>query len=71
MLELIKIIKQRLGVVHNCQHLPIRKESSKGGGGAETSYRHIFRMLIYYVEHIITSNASTIYYMVVNTTVYT
>ena len=61
-----------LGVVHNCQHLPISTESTNlgGGRGAEASQSTIFKMLIY-LWNIIKINASKMYYMVLNTTFYT
>ena len=38
-----------LGVVHNCQHLPISTESTNlgGGGGGEGASVLFFKMLIY------------------------
>ena len=45
-----------LGVVHNCQHLCISTESTRGRG--VRGQRTIFKMYDQFVEHIIKINAT-------------
>ena len=61
-----------LGVVHNCQHLPISTESTNlgGGRGAEYELAYYFLNVDLCVEHIININASKMYYMVLNTSLH-
>ena len=59
-----------LGVVHNCQHLPISTECTNLGGGLRPA-SILFLNVDLFVEHIIKNNASKMYYMVLSATVYT
>ena len=62
-----------LGVIHNCQHLPISTESTNLGGGRApwAKLAYYFLNVDLFVEHTIKINACKMYYMVLNTTVHT